>query len=217
MAISNPTKYLGRVGNQYVGPQMWDPRGFWVIPDYGAKGQNLHVRPDGTTALVKTPGKAASATTGIVPAPSPAGQPAGPATRPVDAQYELDVAGLGRTRDTTIAGLGQQRFQTISDYGFTPVADPTTGVWGVGAFDPNNPYSKAALLKKSYDTRRAARAQQVQGFTGAYQNTQDALYAGQAQDEAQMRRALGDILTRNTGQVTQAGTDYGTGMQTAEA
>ena len=55
-----------------------------------------------------------------------------------------------------------------------------------------------------------------QGFSGAFQNSQDAINANQAQDQAKMRTALTEYLAGNTTARTKAQTGYETGAMTAE-
>ena len=143
-----------------------------------------------------------------------------PAARPPDAKFLADINTLGYNRDTTLTNLTAGRSRTLGDYGFTETnIDPQTGV-GALAFDPNNPYSKAALLKQSYDRNRAATAQSMgsmgQTFSGAGQASQNALFASQAQDQAKMRSALTTYLAGNTVDRTTAQTGYETGAMTAE-
>jgi hypothetical protein len=84
----------------------------------------------------------------------------------------------GHTRDDTIAGLKQARTSGLSDYGYTE----TTGPDGLPqiAFDPNNPYSQAALLRKHYqqaklgNTTSYAAAGQL--YAGSLQNAENASY-----------------------------------------
>ena len=103
---------------------------------------------------------------------------------------------------TDLAGLAQQRTQGFGSYGFTEGAvDPTTGLTGIGVFDPNNPFSKAALLKKTYNTNRARAAQTMgssgQLYSGAFQNQQDLVNRGQLQDEDALQKSLIGFLAEN--------------------
>lgn len=50
---SGPPKFTGVLAGNYVAPQMWDPRGFYSIGNYGKPGQTLHIYPDGRKVLVK--------------------------------------------------------------------------------------------------------------------------------------------------------------------
>jgi len=204
--------FQGTIGNQYVGQKQWDPRGFYVIPDYGAKGQSLHVYPDGRKVVVK-----ASATKPAATPAAPVGAAASPynvSNLPPDAAYEGVVAGATRTRDTLLGPggvggtLGAARTQGLGDYGFTE------GAGGQLAFDPNNPFSKAALLKKSYDQNRRSTGQSMgaggQLYSGAFQNAQDLVNRNQLQGEDALQKSLVGFLARNTQARTQAGTDYET-------
>jgi hypothetical protein len=210
-AVSNPQAYQGRVGNQFVGQQMWDPRGFWKIPNYGASGQELHIRPDGTKVLVKPSGGGAGTT--VAGASAPSANTAAPpqystANLPPDATYDSVIGSLQKTRDDTIAGLIGDRGRTLTDYGFKE------GPNGALTFDPNNPFSKASVMKQTYDTNRRSTGQSMgaggQLYSGAYQNSQDLINRNQLQSEDALTKNIQGFLTRNTQDQTAAGTSYET-------
>ena len=99
------------------------------------------------------------------PSAAPPGVPAAPAysasNLPPDAAYDAQMLLLARQRDQGLANLAGERVRTLGDYGFTE------GIGGSLAFDPNNPFSKAALLKKNYDQSRRASAQTTTPVTPA--------------------------------------------------
>jgi hypothetical protein len=135
---------------------------------------------------------------------------------PPDPAYDLQVGGYQKGRDTTLGALAQQRTSTLGDYGFTETdIDPTTGV-GKLAYDPNNPFSKAALLKKSYDTSRRSTGQSMgaggQLYSGAFQNSQDLINRNQLQGEDTLTKSLTKFLIDNTTQGTTAKTNYETNV-----
>jgi hypothetical protein len=72
-----------------------------------------------------------------------------PLIEPPDASFTAEIEGLGKTYRSDLVGNTEGRKRGLSDYGFTE--DETTG--GL-TFDANNPFSRAALLKKNYDTHR---------------------------------------------------------------
>jgi hypothetical protein len=145
---------------------------------------------------------------------SPVAVPAAPAysvsNLPPDASYEAQVAALARQRDDQIAALTQARTSGLSDYGFTE------GPNGALAFDPNNPYSKAALMKHTYDVSRRSTGQTMaaggQLYSGAFQNAQDLVNRNQAQGEDSLQKSLIGFLARNTQGGVQARTGYETAV-----
>lgn len=146
-----------------------------------------------------------------------AAAPAAPAysvsNLPPDASYDAALAQLQRQRDQNLAGIAGARFRGLNDYGFTE------GPGGAIAYDPNNPFSKAALLKKSFDTNRRATGQNMaaggQLYAGAFQNAQDLVNRNQLQAEDAQSKALIGFLAQNTQQQAQSRTDYETAAQQA--
>jgi hypothetical protein len=135
----------------------------------------------------------------VAPAPDPN-------VLPPDAGYEQQIGALGRTRDDTLAGLSAQRSQGLLDYGY----NEATG--GALSFDPNNPFSRAALMKQSYDRSRASSgismANAGQLYAGSYQNAQDFLNGNQLQGEDSLQKSLIRFLAGNTQAQGRAGTNY---------
>jgi hypothetical protein len=127
---------------------------------------------------------------------------------PPDASYEAAIAALQRQRDDQITQLAQARTQNLLDYGFKE------GPNGMLTFDPNNPLSKAAQLKKAYDTNRRSTANQLaaggQLYSGARQNALDLVSRNQLGAEDQMQKSLASFLARNTQSRTGALTGYET-------
>jgi hypothetical protein len=153
-------------------------------------------------------------------APVASATPAAPATPqyslsalPPDASYDAAVAALQRQRDDQLAQLVQQRASTLLDYGFTE------GPNGTLAVDPSNPFSKAAMAKRAFDTQHRSTGQSMaaggQLYSGAFQNAQDLVSRNQLQSQDQMQKALGAFLVRNTQGRTQALTGYETAAQQA--
>lgn len=134
---------------------------------------------------------------------------------PPDASYDAQIASLQRQRADQLAQVTQARTGTLTDYGFTE------GPNGALAFDPRNPFSKAALLKKAYDTNRRSTGQSMgaggQLYSGAFQNAQDLVNRNQLQSEDAMRKAIIGFLAQNTRQRASAGTNYELAAQQAEA
>jgi hypothetical protein len=160
-------------------------------------------------------------------APAAPGAPAGPAptaAAPEDAAYRAAIEGLARQRGLSQGGLLGQRQRTLSDYGyqegsFNPAdydpANPQKS-YGTLTFDPANPFSKAALLKQTYDTSRRASAQTMgaggQLYAGAFQNQQDLVNRQQLGAEDQLQKSLTDFLAQNTIDFGQTGVDYTQGV-----
>ena len=123
--------------------------------------------------------------------------------------------GSRATATSSSGRLGAQRTQQLAGYGYTE------GAGGALAFDPNNPFSKAALLKRTYDQRRRSTGGQMaaagQLYAGAYQSGQDVVNRGQLQDTDVLQTNLQAFLARNTGQRGAAETTYQTGVGQAEA
>lgn len=124
-------------------------------------------------AFQQKPGKAVvrrPTTTPVAPtaAPPPAVAPQG---LPVDPFYDAAAGNANRNLSTTLAGLQYQRGQLGSTYGFG--TDASGNVFD----DPSNPYSRAAVMKKSYDDRKlgttTSMAAQGQLYSGALQNAQN--------------------------------------------
>ena len=168
---------------------------------------------------VSGPGYKPPAAVGPIAAAAPATASAAPAyslaNLPVDATYDQTVGLLGRQRTEQLAGIAGERVRTLSDYGFNEGAN------GALTFDPNNPFSKAAVLKQTYDTNRRSTGQSMgaggQLYGGAFQNSQDLINRNQLQSEDAQTKALTAFLARNTGQTTKANTDYETGVTTADS
>jgi hypothetical protein len=135
------------------------------------------------------------------------------AALPPDAAYDAQIAGLQRQRDDTLANLTQGRAGGLLDYGYTE------GPGGALAFDPNNPFSKAALLKVTYDRSRRSSAQSMgaggQLYSGAFQNQQDLVNRNELQGNDALQKSLSRFLAQTTQQRTAAGTNYETSAGSA--
>lgn len=148
-------------------------------------------------------------------APSAPATPAAPAAPqyslanlPPDASYDAAVSLLQRQRDEQFAAVTAERARTLSDYGFQE------GPNGMLTFDPNNPFSKSAVMKKTFDTNRRSTGQSMaaggQQYSGAFQNAQDSINRNQLQSEDALTKNLQGFLARNTGQYKDVGTGYET-------
>jgi len=137
------------------------------------------------------------------------------ASLPPDASYDAQIAQLQRQRDEGLAAIAGERARGLSDYGFTE------GPNGTLAMDPNNAFSKAAVMKHTFDTNRRSTGQSMaaggQLYAGAYQNAQDLVNRNELQSQDSLRKALINYLAGNTGRRTQALTGYETAAQQAES
>lgn len=115
---------------------------------------------------------------------------------------------MQKQRADQLAALTQQRTSSLSDYGFQE------GPNGALTFDPNNPFSKAAVMKKAFDTNRRSAGQSMaaggQQYNGAFQNSQDLINRNQVQGEDAMQKSLLRFLAQNTLGAAQANTGYET-------
>ncbi len=117
----------------------------------------------------------------------------------------------GKQRDATLASLTQRRTSTLSDYGYDQNL----------AFDPNNPFSRAALLKRHYDQSRTGDvnnyASRGQLYAGSLQNQLNERNFGQQQGEDSLQKQLIKFLANNAEQTNKAGTDYELNVMNAGA
>jgi hypothetical protein len=125
---------------------------------------------------------------------------------PPDPIYLARLNSLGLQRDQDYADIGGARTQGLLDYGFNE--DPAGGL----AFNPNDPFSKASLLKRTYDTSRRTTAQSMGStgglYSGAFQSGQDVVNRNQLQDEDALQKSLQSFLAQNTSARARAGTAY---------
>lgn len=140
--------------------------------------------------------------------------PRGPLALPPDPVYDASEAAARSNRDTSLAGLSQQRTGQLIGYGYSE--DPVSGAL---AFNPLDPFSKASLLKKTYDQSRARTAQSMGStgglYAGAFQQGQDIVNRGQVQGEDALQRSLTSWLAQNTAGRQRAQTKYETDVSTA--
>jgi hypothetical protein len=144
-----------------------------------------------------------------VPAPAPAVAAPPPPTTfanlaasalPVDPTYDATVAALARQRDDQLLALRGQRTQNLQEYGFNET--PAGGV----AFDPTNPFSRAALLRKNYqESKQGTQTGYAANDTGFNQN------------ENSLERALIGFLTNNQGAQNRARSGFESSVAQAMA
>jgi len=154
-------------------------------------------------------------------APAASAAPAAPAVPAPDPVYDAEILAAQRTRTNALTDLTGTRRRTLADYGFTETTDPVTGQpTGVTNFDPNNPFSRAALLKKNYNNQRARTAGSMaaagQMYAGAFNQARNIVNRGQLAAEDQLQKSLQDFLARNTSGAAAAQTTYETSAAAAE-
>lgn len=138
--------------------------------------------------------------------------PSGPSLLPFGVQNQathLKSQAYGAA-DDTIAGLNDQQNQALMGAGYNASFDPAGNLSGL-TFDPTNPFSRAALLKRSYDqaqqTTNTSMAAAGQLYSGAnqrahnqntfgYQQGSDALQGGLT---ATLREIIRRRLAAKTG------------------
>jgi hypothetical protein len=146
--------------------------------------------------------------------------PVGTPGLPVDPIFSNDIGTAQRTHDTTVSGLLTQRANTASAYGYTPTYDEQ-GLIRSLAVDPNNPYAKANLLRKSHTENRArtlgsmaSRGQLYSGALGVGQGINDENYQ---QGSDALQKSFIDFIARNQGQITGANTNYANALAGADS
>lgn len=166
-----------------------------------------------------TPGRPATAPGSATAPPASAGTSPGAGPPPPDPQYDAAVAIAQRNRDARLAALSGQRAQTLNEYGFTPQTDAAGNVTAI-AFDPTNHFSRAALMKKAWNQKRAGAtnsyAARGQLYAGSLQNAQDDANRGELQSDDALKRALLAFIAANTSAGTTARTDYENSVAQAE-
>jgi len=151
--------------------------------------------------------------------PSGAPAPSAPGL-PVDPIYSNDIGTAQRTHDTTISGLLTQRANAASVYGYTPTYDEQ-GLIRSLSVDPNNPYAKANLLRKSYTENRArtlnsfaSRGQLYAGALGVGQGINDENYQ---QGSNALQSAFINFIANNQGRINSTNTDYANALAAADS
>lgn len=139
----------------------------------------------------------------------------GPGTVPLppDPLYDREVGGLTAQHSNAIGDLKGNRVRTLIDFGYTE------GSPGQIAFDPNNPYSRAALLQRRHDqaqtglTNRYAAMGQL--YAGSLQNAKNAENFQYGASSDALGKALINFLANNTSGQQTADTNYQLGLGAA--
>lgn len=161
----------------------------------------------------------AIANQGVSPKPPAGGSPVSASGRtddankplPFDAQYDAEVGAAGRSRDTTLAGISRERNDALATYGYTGTFD-ANGNLTDRQFDPSNPFSRAALLKRTYDqsSRGNVNRMAVRGQlnAGSFQNLKNNTDFGYMQGEDANQKSLNALIGSLIGRQQAANTSY---------
>lgn len=134
-----------------------------------------------------------------------------PFVPPPDPLYEQQLGALDKNRTATLAGLQNQRTQGLASYGYNVTTD-SAGNPTSATFDPNNPYSQAALLRKHTEqsrtgnTNRFASAGQL--YAGSLQNAQDETQQQFNEGDSALSRAALAFVLNNNAQMNEARNNY---------
>lgn len=140
-------------------------------------GLGNSIQSSGQLAMTKfTPQTPKPQTSGGGGAAAGQGTDAGPTALPVDPTYDAQIGAYGKTRDDTIAGLEGQRTSGLLGYGYSASYDDKGNVSAL-AYDPNNPYSQAALARTVYQQSKTGTNNSMaaggQLYSGALTNAQN--------------------------------------------
>lgn len=150
-----------------------------------ASGQTYGPSPAGTLPQPKSSGSLPS----LSPTPYNQGGPGVAGTPlPMDSIYNSQKAGIDTNLDQTLIGIGGERARAYSQFGYT----------ANGEVDPTNPFSRAALLQRSYEQQsrgnNTSYAAQGQLYAGSYQNAIDQTDRGYAQSKYQLGTEFDSVL-----------------------
>lgn len=171
-------------------------------------------KPGTTWADVNTAYQAITKPAAAAPAAAPPVTASGvPADKPLpfDAQYDAEVGNAAKNRDVTLAGIGRERNDALATYGYTGTFDQSGNLVG-RQFDPNNPFSRAALLKRTYDqtSRGNVNRMAVRGQlnAGSFQNLKNNTDFGYMQGEDANQKSLNALIGSLIGRQQAANTSY---------
>jgi len=175
----------------------------------------------GLANAAKGPNMGLPTATSTPPPPPPA--PA-PNRRPIEADpvYQQQMAAATRNRDSAFTDIDTSRGNTLRQYGYTASFNPdqslVAGSLRADPVDPNNPFSRAALLKRAYDNRKrgnetsyAARGQQ---FAGSLVNARNQTDLDNLQSENSLTSQLAQLLANLFTQRRKVGVGFDTDAQT---
>lgn len=138
---------------------------------------------------------------------------AAPSVLPPDANYDATIANSQAGHDINAADLARQRQGAFLSYGYTQDAA------GNLAFDPTNPFSQSALLKRQYDQAQRGNtnsyAARGQLYSGALTSAKAGNELGYQQTTDALQKALTRLLVGIARGEGAARTDYETGVAQA--
>jgi hypothetical protein len=133
---------------------------------------------------------------------------------PVDPLYDKTIAGLGKTRTDTLADITRRRTAGLSTSGYTATYGPDGLVQSL-AYDPNNPYSQAALARTIYQQSKSGTTNRMAGrgllYSSAVNNAQNQNDTNFNVGEDSRQKGLIGFLNGLTGQEKGANDAYDTG------
>jgi hypothetical protein len=155
--------------------------------------------------------------TPATPKPSAASQtpPAAPSAGsglPLDPTYQATIGGLQHKRDDLLSQYAGQRPKVLADYGYTASGYDAQGNPLGLSFDPNNPFSRAALAKRTADQVKSgtqnSMAARGQLYSGALDQAQAGNEFAYQQGSDALQKALVEALTGIASGERGAKTDY---------
>lgn len=137
----------------------------------------------------------------------------------IDAVYNDTLTGLGTQRDITKGDLDYDATTGGNRYGLTAAYNADGTPSGNYSVDPSDPFSKMALLQRSYESAKRGTtnslASQGQLYSGAMRNAQTQNDTGFAQGKDALSKAFSDLLMATIRGKRGADSDYLTGAGTA--
>lgn len=181
---------------------------FNLKPTFGTIGKP-QVAP-GLVAQVAPPPAAPSTTSPAGGSQQQGGTPYSPG---VSGILEQTRANIAANLASQVGGINQAENAGANEFGFAVKWKPTVGPNGERevesiAVDPANPFSRAALLQRSYDQAKRGStnsyAARGQLYSGALQNAQDENTFGFQRGDDQLRRAFASFILGQEGNRSQA-------------
>lgn len=171
------------------------------------KGITRTTGPEGTTYINQAALKGVLGNAPATP-PTPDGNAAAAASSNpgFEAMFNADTNANTTSYKNDIAGYQYGENQAGSDYGFQIQRDPTTGYVNtdasLAAVDPNNPFSKMALLSRSYQQEQSGNlnsyAAQGQHNSGAYNRQVANAQFNNEQGKDTLKKAFADVVNKST-------------------
>lgn len=132
---------------------------------------------------------------------SPIGAPVVSYDPGVQARYDATRGGADLQYENATSGIPGERVGALARYGYKATLDGQGNPTGEDQWtvDTGNPFSVAAMAKRSYDQRTSGNqvqyANRGQLYSGALKNQQDATTFGYGQQDDAARKALSAILS----------------------